>query len=544
MNRITKHRLTPITITATAISAMVLAGCTGGSGGAGSADDAAATPVAGGNLNYAITNDAHCVDPQQVGNNDAIASARQTVASLTTQDVETGEIEPWLAEYEQNSDATEFTFTLHDGPVYADGTSIDAESVKTNFEKIRELGAEGKASLGGTYLKDVSSIETPDDKTIIVRFSAPNAQFLQATSTFSLGLLSPSSAEKTPEERCAGDFVGSGPFAIESYTFDQEIILKKVPGYNWGPSTNDHTGEAYVDTVTIKVIPEPGNRTGSLQSGQIDATAGISPTDLPIFDGNGFTNTTRSNPGVVYNLYPNESSPKLSDERVRQALSKSIDRQELVDTVLGENDKPATGVLASTTPFYTDFSDLLAYDPDGAKALLDEAGWTPGADGIREKDGVQLSFLVTYWQSPKELLELVQQQWREIGVDLQLKFTSIAESTQVNDTTGAKTYDLFYGNLTRADPDIIRTVLAANAGGNYNVREPSEVDDWLAKAASVTDRDARQEAVDRAQELLLEHAHSIPTHELSTTISASERVHGLKFEASSRLDFYDAWIEQ
>ncbi|GAA2181365.1 ABC transporter substrate-binding protein [Brooklawnia cerclae] len=543
MSRSRRRRLALLALsTTTAISLTALTGCA--SGTTDNEGQASASPTAGGNLTYAISSDAHCVDPQQVGNNDAIASARQTVASLTAQDPDTGEIVPWLAAYEQNADATEFTFTLEDGPTYADGTAIDAASVKTNFEHIQELGAAGKATLGGTYLKDVSAIETPDERTVVVKFSQSNAQFLQATSTFSLGLLSPASAEISPEERCTGDFVGSGPFSVESYTFDSEIVLKKVPGYDWGPSTNDHTGEAYLDTITVKVIPESGNRTGSLQSGQIDATAGISSTDLPLFDGNGFTNITRSNPGVVYNLYPNESSPKLSDKRVRQALSKAINRQELVDTVLGANDKPATGVLASTTPYYTDFSDLLTYDPDGAEALLDEAGWTLGADGIREKDGTKLSFVVTYWQPPKELLELVQQQWREIGVDLQLKYTSIAEATEVNDASGEHTYELFYGNLTRADPDIIRSVLAADGPGNYNQRETSEVDEWLAEAASVTDQGARQEAVDKAQELLLSDAHSIPTHELSTTISASEKVHDLKFEASSRLDFYDAWIEQ
>lgn len=501
-------------------------------------------PCPAATFNFAISVDSHCIDPQQVGNNDAVNVARQTVASLTTQNVDTGAIEPWLADYTQNADATEFTFTLHDGIVYADGTPIDAASVKTNYEAIQALAKAGKSSLGGTYLKDVSAIETPDERTVVVKFAKPNAQFLQATSTFSLGLLSPDTAAKTPEERCAGDYVGSGPFAVESYAQDQQIVLKKVPGFNQGAPTNDHTGEAYLDTITYQVIPEPGNRTGSLQSSQIDATAGISYADQPLFDGNGFTSTTRQNPGVVYVLYPNETSPKLSDERVRQALVKGTNRQEIVDTVLGPNDKPATGVLASTTPFYADFSSLLGYDPEGAKKLLDEAGWTVGADGVREKDGEKLSFLVTYWQSPKEALELLQQQWRQIGVDLQLKFTSVAEANQVNDTTGAKTYDLVYGNLTRADPDILRSVLAADSGGNYNQRQPGEIEEWLAKAASTTDPTARQEAVDQDQKLLLEGAHAIPLNELSTTISTSDKVHGLKFEASSRLDFYDTWIAQ
>ena len=122
-----------------------------------------------------------------------------------------------------------------------------------------------------------------DPRTVRVDFSAPSAQFLQASSTFSLGLLSPASAALSVEDRCAGKFVGSGPFAVRSYTFDQEVVLGKGAGYDWASGADDHTGEAYLDTVTVKFVPEASVRTGSLLSGQIDATAAISTVDLPQF---------------------------------------------------------------------------------------------------------------------------------------------------------------------------------------------------------------------------------------------------------------------
>lgn len=520
--------------------ALLLSACGGGTG-AGSQQSADATPVAGGNLNFALSVDRGCIDPQQVGNNDAIAIARQTVASLTSQDPKTGEIVPWLAEkFESNADATSFTFTLRTGATFADGTAIDAASVKTNFEAIKALGA--KASLGSTYLSDVSSISVKDPQTVVVDFSKPNAQFLQATSTFTLGLLSPASAALSEADRCAGKFSGSGPFNVKSYTVDKEAVLERRAGYSWPASTNTNKGEAYLDTVTFKIIPEAGNRTGSLQSGQIDATAAISAADITLFNGNGFWTETRANPGVVYNLYPNESTPKLKETAVRQAISKAINREEITTTLLTEEDQPAKGVLSHTTPYFKDFSGLLAHDPDGAKKLLDDAGWKEGADGVREKDGEKLSFQVTYWQSPKEVLELVQQQLKAVGVDLQLKFTTIADVTAAQ---ANKDYDFSYGNLTRSDPDVLRTVFASTtARGGSNLREKLPVDDTLNEQAAALDKDARQKLVDQAQETLIRDAHSIPLYELSTTISASEKVHGLAFEASSRLDFYDAWLSQ
>jgi peptide/nickel transport system substrate-binding protein len=523
-----------------ATTALLLAACSsGGTGGGsgGTSADASAEPVAGGDLRFAITVDSRCIDPQQVGNNDAIAVARQTVASLTAQDPDTGEIVPWLAEsWEVSDDASSYTFHLREGATYADGTPIDAESVKTNFDAIVALGA--TASLGSQYLVGYEGTTVADPQTLTVDFAQPSAQFLQASSTFSLGLLSPASAELTPEQRCAGDYVGSGPFQVESYTQDQEIVLTKVPGYDWPSEADEHTGEAYLDSVTFQVIPESSVRAGSLASGQIDATAAIAAVDQPQFDGNGFWLEQRANPGVAYQLFPRESSPLASDEAVRVAISKGIDRQQIVDTVLTERDQAATGVLSHSTPLAPDLGDLLAYDPDGAEQLLDDAGWVVGDDGIREKDGRRLSTTVTFWQDPAPL-ELVQQQLRQIGVDLQLQHVEIAESTAIKESGD---FDFDYYNLTRSDPDVLRLIFSANAR-NINDRPAEEVDDLLDRSAAATDPDERAGLIEEASRLLVEHGHAIPVYELSTTIAAADRVHGLTFEGSSRLDFYGAWVD-
>jgi peptide/nickel transport system substrate-binding protein len=496
-------------------------------------------PVSGGNLTFAIASDIACIDPQQIGNNDDIAIARQTVDSLTVQDPKTGAIKPWLAsKYSVNSDATSFTFTLRTGATYSDGEAIDAASVKTNFEAIQALGA--KAVLGSTYLAGVTAIDVVSSNVVRIDFSAPSAQFLQATSTFSLGLLSPASAKLTQADRCAGKFSGSGPFVVNSYLPNAQAVLARRTGYNWGPSVNRHTGPAYLNTVTYKVVPESSTLTGSLQSGQIDASADIAITDLPSFDGNGFWEVNRTNPGVAYNLYPNESTPKLADKRVRLAIQDAIDRAQ-VAKLLTKYDKPATSVLSSSTPYFTKLSSVLKYDPTESKKLLDAAGWKGGADGIRVRGGQRLSFLVTYWQPSNDQLQLVQQELRAVGIDLQLKFTTIAQATVANNGT----QDFTWGNLTRADPDVARTVFAVQAPSqNVNHRTASAVDPLLAQQAATAAPAARQKLVTQALTLLLKSGDSIPVYQLSTTIAASNKVHDLGFEASSRLDFYDAWISK
>ncbi len=241
----------------------------------------------------------------------------------------------------------------------------------------------------------------------------------------------------------------------------------------------------------------------------------------------------------MFNLFPNESSPLAGDEAVRTAILQGIDREQIADTVLSAQDEPATSVLSHSTPLYESVADELAYDPEGAKKILDDAGWVEGADGVREKDGQKLSTTVTFWQVP-EPLELVQQQLAQIGVDLQLQHVTVAESQAIKESGD---FDFDYYNLTRSDPDVLRTIFSANAR-NINQRDAEEVDDLLDASAAATDPTERQELVTEASRLLVQKGHAIPVYELSTTIAAADTVHGLTFEASSRLDFYDAWVTQ
>ncbi|WP_432520230.1 ABC transporter substrate-binding protein [Kineococcus sp. SYSU DK006] len=528
---------TPL-LAAPALLALFTAAACGGGGGGSEPAAGDGTPVRGGNLRFAISVDSGCIDPQQVGNNDALNIGRQLVDSLTVQSPEDGSVQPWLAQsWEVSPDATTFTFHLRTGATFSDGTPVDAAAVKANLDGIVALGA--KASLGSTYLAGYTGTSTPDAQTAVVTFERPSAQFLQATSTMSLGLVSPATTTADPAARCDGSaLVGSGPFTVGSYTKDSEVVLDKRTGYDWGPTGSRHTGEAYLDTITYQVVPESSVRTGSLLSRQIDATAGIAAQDLPQFDGDGFWTQRRANPGIPYNFFPNSSRPLFSDVRVRQALSRAIDREQLA-AILNPGDVAVTSALSASTPSAPDDADLLVHDPEGAAALLDEAGWSEGADGIRTKDGQRLTFTVTFWQPVSAVLELVQQQLREVGVDLQLKQATVAETNAVQESGD---YDVLFYNLTRSDPDVLRTVFAQSAR-NVAQRPRGAVDDALDQQAATLDAAQRSELVAQASRQLLTEAHSVPLVELSTVIAAREQVHDLQFEGSSRLWFYDAWIQ-
>ncbi|WP_029432012.1 ABC transporter substrate-binding protein [Blastococcus sp. URHD0036] len=529
------RRAAPVLITA---AALLLTAC-GSDDGGGSAAAAAGEPQSGGTLTFAVSSDAGCVDPQQVGSNDTIYSTRQLVDSLTDQDPDTGEIVPWLAEsWEVSDDATTFTFHLRDGVTFSDGTPLTAQVVKDNFDAIPDLGP--LASLGRGYLTGYTGTEVVDDLTARVSFGTPNVQFLQATSTHSLGLVSSASAALPPEQRCSEGIVGSGPFTLGDYVQNQSITLEKRPGYDWGSSLWEKDGEAYLDEVVFQVIPEAGVRTGSLQSGQVDAISSVGQADEAALQGAGIDLQARANPGVVFGVTFNNSLPQFADPAVRQAVSLAVDRQEIVDAVYPTGTLAATSVLSSTTPGYTDVSDTLTTDPDRAAELLDDAGWTEGGDGIREKDGVRLELEILWAPvigTNQPALELLQQQLREIGVDVQLDQQPIAQTFSILQS-GA--YGGAWGNVTRADPDILRGNFSTQLANLYRL-PASELDELLTGQAAETDQAERFDLVAQAQQLLVEEAYTVPVVELQTTLGVSPDVHDLQFDASSRLQLHNTW---
>ena len=531
--------------------ALLLAACSSGSGdpAAGPATSATSTPdtataTPGGTLRFALGASPSGVDPQQVGSNVSIYIARQLADSLTDQDPATGEIVPWLAtSWDVSDDLTTFTFHLRDDVTFSDGTPLTATTVKANLDALAgPLGA--SAPLAASYLGGYTETRVDDEHTVTVVFGAPNAQFLQATSTVSLAILSDATATADPAARLQGEVVGSGPFVLESYTQDQGAVITRRDGYAWASEVSQNQGEAYLDQIDFTVVPESGVRAGGLASDQFDAVGDVLPQDVAQVEGAGGSVLTRTNPGVTFVLQPNVTVAPLDDPDVRQALNVAIDRQQLVDTVLSDAFRPATSVLASTTPGYTDLSDDLAFDAAKAEQLLDGAGWTKGTDGIREKDGAKLSVDVVYaplFTGSQAVLELAQQQLRAVGVDLVLRQLTPADQQAVL-TSGD--YDTYYYNVTRADADILRTQFSS-AGRNVNKRAADDVlDPLLDSQLATADPAARADLVAQAQQEIVGEALAIPLFELAQSIGVAGDVHGVAFDASSRLLFHDAWIEQ
>lgn len=523
-----------LTSLATLSLAAVLASC-GSSTGTQTAEDAAGDPVAGGDLTIGVYIDPTCIDPQQIGTNVSLSISRQIADSLTEQDPDTGELKPWLAEsWEVNDDSSTFTFSLRDDVTFSDGTPFTAQVVKDNIDSIVALGA--KAQVAGPYLAGLDAATVVDDHTIEVAFSQPNAQFLQATSNIAMGMLSSGTAALSAEERCAEGVIGSGPFVLDSYAANDATVLSRREGYAWAPPSAGHDDDAYLDTVTFQVLPENSVRTGALVSGQIDAMDNVQQQDEASVSGNGFSVLTRANPGFAVSVMFNLDSEVASDPAVREAMMIGVDREDVL-TVLGPTGAETLGVLTPTTPGAEDFSDALTFDPEAAAEILDDAGWAPGTDGIREKDGVRLELEFPYFFDGA-VVELLQQQYADIGIRLNTSQVVVADMLAAFE---AGDFDATVGNLTRADIDVLRSVLT-DAGANYYNLADADLQSLLDAQAAEPDATARADIAGQIQQLVLDNAYVVPLHSLAAAYAVRDGVHDLQLEASSRLWLYDTWV--
>lgn len=520
-------------------AALTLTACASGASPAGEATPDA-TPVDGGDLTFAIANDPISLNPSGTGSgNDTWYVTRQLVDSLLYQNPDTGELDPWLAtSYTANDDATVFTFELRDDVTFSDGTPFTAANVKATFDDIVAAGALSQSVSSFVGYDQTVAV---DDHTVEVRFKTPNAAFPNSTAAVGLGIVGDATIAVPFADRADGKaVVGTGPFTLDTYTKDVETVLTARDDYAWAPEALGNTGRAHLDSVTFQIVPEASVRTGSLTSDQVDVIGSVQPTDVDSLEQAGYPLVWRANPGISFGLTFNEARPIVSDITVREAIAAAVDPTVVRDTALNQYFNVATSALAKNTPSYADQSSYFTYDPDHAAELLDEAGWTEGADGIREKDGQPLSLTlvwITNFGPNQTSLELIQQQLKAVGIDLVLQGGTVPEYLE---TQKAGAFDIAWGNLSRADGDVLRTQYS-KATNTIGLDDP-ELEALLQEQLATGDTAARNAVLADAQERIASQYYQVPVHELTSILGTQSTVHGVTLGADSRLtSLVGAW---
>lgn len=283
---------------------------------------AADTPHDGGDITFLIDS----LGDTWIPNNSAISSFQGHIWGHVTDkllyvDAE-GKVSPWIAErWEQNDTATEFTLHLKSGVTFSDGEPLDAKAVVANLD----IWYAGRKNEGinpiGLFPKTYDHAEAVDATTVKVFFKKPTLGFIPTLGYHGSILISPKTiAQPAGQQADLSKTAGSGPYVVESWKEGDHVTLVKRKDYNWGPAAVGHTGPAYLDTITYKLVSEPSLRVASVQSGQADVAYNASPQELKSLKEEGFTIATPRYLGFVNGWAVNTKLQPYDDVKVRQAL--------------------------------------------------------------------------------------------------------------------------------------------------------------------------------------------------------------------------------
>lgn len=371
---------------------------------------------------------------------------------------------PTVANGGISADLTQITWKLQPGLVWSDGTPVTSADVKFTYDYC--TAPDGGCAQASKF-EGISKIDTPDDLTIVITFAGPKPYpylpFVGGTSPI---------IQKAQFEACLGaaaptcteqNFgpIGTGPFRVTSFKTNDTVELEANPNYR------DPAKPAFA-SMTIKGGGDAEAAARAvLETGEFDYAwnTQVNPELQASMAAGGKGHFINGFGTLVERLELNLTDPSadlpegerstvkhphpiLSDMNVRKALSMAIDRQALVDVGYGDAGRPTCNVVPAPEAFASDNTDCIKQDMEGAKALLDAAGWVVGADGIREKDGKKLHLLYQSTVNPvrQDFQSLIKSWWTDLGVDVELK--SIDASVFFGGDAGSPdTFQKFYADV-------------------------------------------------------------------------------------------------
>ncbi|HKG26956.1 MAG TPA: ABC transporter substrate-binding protein, partial [Thermomicrobiales bacterium] len=449
---------------------------------------------------------------------------------------------PGLAEsWEVAPDGKAYTFHLRQDAKFHDGTPVNAEAVKFSWERIMNPETKSKTAIG--QMGSFSQAVVVDEFTVRAEFADPNATFLDSVSQSYCSPISPTAVQKFGAD-FAHNLVGTGPYMLKEWVENDHVTLVKNPDYNWAPSIFGHQGPGYLDEIVFKMIPDGATRTGTLQSGETDGVDSVAPKDVGVFkDDSDYQVLNAAVPGIPNVLALNTEKAPTNELPVRQALNFGIDKQTIISSLFFDQYVPAYGPLnAATLGFDESLKTLYPYDPEKAKSLLEEAGWTVGSDGIREKAGQKLS--VSYYTNTAQDLAapLIQAQWKDIGIDTQIN--SMDYNALIPLVTKGEANIGSIGWI-QADPDVVRYLLYSkniDTGYGWTRFRRDELDGLIVAASGEVDIEKRKQLYAQIQQITMQNALIVPVYDLAAIYALRSYVKNFRVDTRGWYPWlYDVW---
>jgi peptide/nickel transport system substrate-binding protein len=436
---------------------------------------------------------------------------------------------PGLAEsYDVSDDGLTITFHLRDGILWHDGAPFTSADLMFQYEMMRH--PEVPSAYKEPFLQ-IAEATAPDEKTFVVRYDQPYAPALVRVG-YMTGLpkhllrdVKPSELIRHPLSRKP---VGTGPYIFDEWKSQSHITVGANPTY--------YKGRPYISRIRTQIIPDSATQFLEAKAGNIDMM-GLTPiqftrqTDDPYFKEKyaKYRYLANAYTYLGYNL----KRDIFKDVRVRQALTYAIDKQEIVDAVLLGLGRPATGPYKPGTWAYDDRVKRYPFDPEKAKATLEEAGWVDGdGDGVREREGKPLAFTIVTNQGNdqrKKAAEIIQRRFAAIGVKADIRV--LEWSSFIENYINNRDFDAtILGWSLGLDPDGYDIWHSSKTGQrefNFVSYANAEVDDLLEKGRRTFDIDKRKAAYSRIQQILADEQPYTFLYYPEATPMVSSRVRGI-----------------
>jgi peptide/nickel transport system substrate-binding protein len=509
-----------------ALAVVLPAAC---SGGGGSSSGSAAN---GGTLTVVSETDTDSLDPQKVTAIQAAMMLDHVYDTLVAVGYDQRTLYPLLAEkWEISKDGLTYTFQLRKDVTFWSGKKFGSDDVVATLDRLRD------PKFGSTseyYMDAVKSIDAPDANTVVLKLKHPDSWLMQNLSMPFASMLNADRLKKYGADygKTPDQVDGTGPFKIESWQPKNQLTMTRNAKYKWGPSFLKNRGPAHVDKIVWKEVPEASTRIQGLQSGDADitpATTGLEP----------FVKQAKGDASLKMLNVPSYNiqwlgfkmkKPMQSDVRVRQALSYAINKKAIVDAVLLGQGTVAHSFLDAAMPDYWKSLDTnwYNYDVQRAKQLLDDAGWVPGPDGVRAKNGTKLVLNVYAGTESKDALTLIQQDYRKIGVKM---VQNLVDRTTLYAIRATEKPDLNFGWVAYPNADqVLKFYFACGnqpSPNRFNYCS-KDTDKDFADASAALSVARRNQAYIKSQQNIFNDDPAVPLYHVQLTMITSSKVQGVR----------------
>ena len=439
---------------------------------------------------------------------------------------------PGLAEsWEESADGKTWTYTLRPDLVWSDGTPLTANDVVYTFNRILDGRYEQRNY--GNYVRNITSVEATDDRTVVMTVRAPSP-IMERLAVYILPEHVWSGVDAKAVKSFANEpegepLVGSGPFLVAERRTGQFIRLVANDSY--------YAGRPKVDELVFRIYNNPDALGQALIKGEVDFATGLTADVFSTLEGQedittyagvyaGFNELAFNMGAATADGKPiGDGNPHLQDQQVRLAISHAIDRQQMVDKILNGYGTPGSTIIP---PLYTTLHidpGTQTYDPALANQILDDAGYAMGPDGVRVgPDGAPMKyrlFVRTDSDSSVKSGEYFKSYLAAIGIEAEIK---PVDENALFEIIGRGEFDMFeWGWVVEPDPDYqLSTFTCAkrsyeDGGEIYADLSDSfycdeEYDQLYAAQSEETDQTARADIVKQMQQILYDAVPYVVTY--------------------------------